>query len=171
MSTPSTFRLIVLRSHEQTTTDDASLSSDQPLSRSAALAARVSPQRRKLCGDWIFMSTFPLMSTSVFQENNHLFLRDKITLQSWGNMNDHEKTWFLTDRKPISRSGGLNFLLSLFKGGMWEGDWELGSPCTSVPSAAGSPFGTSFVNGCQIQSFKERDWLKILNFDSPNPLH
>ena len=31
-------------------------------------------------------------SASVFQENNHLFLRDKITLQSLVNMNDHKKT-------------------------------------------------------------------------------
>ena len=66
----------------------------------------------------------PLMRASVFQETNHLFLRDKITLQSLVNMNDHKKTWFLTGRKPISRSGGLNFFLSLFKLGCMVYDLE-----------------------------------------------
>ena len=59
--------------------------------------------------------TKPSPNTSVFQKVNHLFLKDKITKQSWVNMNDHKKPWFLTERKPISRSGGLIFFLSLFK--------------------------------------------------------
>ena len=45
-------------------------------------------------------------------------------------MNHHKKTWFLTDRKPISRSGGLIFLLSLFNatgpGGLLFFLWKLG---------------------------------------------
>ena len=94
MSTPSTFRLIVLGSQEQTTIDDASLSSDQPLSREAATGcASVTVARRT---EWRLNIhvNIGFGSASVFQENKHLFLRDKITLRSLANMNDHKKHGF-----------------------------------------------------------------------------
>ena len=73
------------------------------------------PVRQTVCPMNIHVKK-PPPNTSVFQKVKHLFLWNKITLQSLVNMNDHKKTWFLTGRKPISRSGGLIFLLSLFKG-------------------------------------------------------
>ena len=115
MSTPSTFRLIVLSSREQTTIYDARLSSDQPRPREAPATNGERTPRGKLSLVAAKTITKPSPNTSVFQKVNHLFLKDKITKQSWVNMNDHKKPWFLTERKPISRSGGLIFFLSHFK--------------------------------------------------------
>ena len=108
MSRPSTFRVIVLK---QTAHDDVRLSATNPRRHEAP----ATHGQRSFARSLSLVASKPLMSGSVFQKVNHLLLMNKITLQSLVNMNDHKKTWFLTDRKPISRSGGLIFFLSLFK--------------------------------------------------------
>ena len=49
----------------------------------------VAGPRRENCSMQLRDDPKTTTSGSVFQENNHLFLRDKITLQSLVNMNDH----------------------------------------------------------------------------------
>ena len=102
----------------------ATLSSDQPAAWQRARAdCECHTVRQTVCPLNIHVKK-PSPNTSVFQKVNHLFLKDKITLQSWVNMNDHKKTWFLTERKPISRIRGLNFFLSLFKGRLCQNNYK-----------------------------------------------